>query len=383
MSPQREIQVSLPVRMDNGQLRIFQGFRVQYNDVLGPTKGGVRFHLDQSLESVRALAALMTWKCALHDLPLGGAKGAVICDPKVMSMQEIERLSRAFIRAIYPFIGPGKDIAAPDVNTNSQIMAWMMDEYYQIARKNVFGIVTGKPIILGGSAGRSQATSLGGWFAISEAASSLNLELKNARVAIQGYGNVGYNAAKLAKTFGCKVVAVSDSKGAIISENGLTPADLYEYKQINGLLAGFPGTDNISNQELLELDVSILIPAAIEGVITSKNAESIKAKIIAEMANGPTSPGADEILFDKGIHIIPDILCNGGGVIVSHFEMIQNLMMQQWSEGDVIGLLNKKMRNAYRSVQDQSKNFGVNMRQAAYVLSTKRLIEAIKVRGWV
>jgi glutamate dehydrogenase (NAD(P)+) len=254
--------------------------------------------------SVRALAALMTWKCALHDLPLGGAKGGVICDPKVMSMQEIERLSRAFIRAIYPFIGPGKDIPAPDINTNPQIMAWMMDEYYQLAGKNVFGIVTGKPMILWGSAGRSQATSLGGWFAIQEAASSLGLELKNARVAIQGYGNVGYNAAKLAKTFGCKLVAVGDSKGAIISEKGLTPEDLYKYKQINGSLIGFPGTETISNQELLELDVSILIPAAIEGVITSKNAESIEAKIIAEMANGPTSPEADEILFSKGIHII-------------------------------------------------------------------------------
>jgi glutamate dehydrogenase (NAD(P)+) len=383
MSPQRELHVSLPVRMDNGQLRIFQGFRVQYNDVLGPTKGGIRFHLDQNIESVRALAALMTWKCALHDLPLGGAKGGVICNPKDLSMQEIERLSRAFIRAIYPIIGPGKDIPAPDVNTNPQIMAWMMDEYYRLKGKNVFGIVTGKPLILGGSAGRSNATSLGGWFAIREAAGSLNFELKNARVAVQGYGNVGYNAAKLAKIFGCRLVAVGDSKGAIISEKGLIAEDLYEYKQIHGSLTGFSGTETISNQKLLELDIDILIPAAIEGVITSKNAESIKAKIIAEMANGPTSPAADEILFSKGIHIIPDILCNGGGVIASYFEMVQNLMMQQWSEGDIISLLNKKMIIAYGDVQDLSKKLGLNMRQAAYILSTKKLLEAIKMRGWV
>ncbi|MCJ7445442.1 MAG: Glu/Leu/Phe/Val dehydrogenase [Methanotrichaceae archaeon] len=382
-SPQRELQVSLPVRMDNGRTTMFQGFRVQYNSALGPTKGGIRFHLDQSLESVRALAALMTWKCALHDLPLGGAKGGVICNPKDMSTDETERLSRGFIRAIHYFVGPGKDVLAPDVNTNPQIMGWMMDEYSRLVGKNAFGIVTGKPIILGGSAGRLQATSLGGWYTIREAARSVGLELKNASVAIQGYGNVGYNAARLATSFDCRVLAVSDSKGGIISQKGLIAEDLNRKKQINGSLKGFPETTSISNQELLELNVDILIPAALEGVITSENAESIRARIVAEMANGPISQEADDILFSNGIHVIPDILCNGGGVIVSYFEMVQNLILQQWSEREVISLLNRKILSSYADVQNLSNASKVDMRQAAYMLSTKRLLAAIKMKGWV
>ena len=382
-SPARELQVSLPVRMDDGSIKVFQGFRVQYNDALGPTKGGVRFHPDQSMESVRALAALMAWKCALHGLPLGGSKGGVICNPKELSKAELERLSRAYIREIYSFIGPRKDIPAPDVNTNAQVMAWMMDEYSKIAGVNVFGSVTGKPVILGGSEGREEATALGGWYTIREAAKALGLDLKGASVAIQGYGNVGYHAARLAPTFGCKVVAVSDSKGAILAENGLEPEKVYRHKAESSSVIGFPETKNISGEELLELDVDILIPAALEGAITAKNASNIKAKMIAEMANGPTTPEADEILYRNGVHIVPDILCNGGGVIVSYFEMVQNFDMLSWDEDEVNRLLDKKMVQAYDTVLNASKEYNVDMRQTAYAVAIKRLVEAMKARGWV
>ncbi len=382
-SPLRELQVSLPVVMDSGRLKVFRGFRVQYNDALGPTKGGVRFHPDQSLESVRALAALMTWKCALHGLPLGGAKGGVICDPKELSRKELERLSRSYMRSIFGFIGTRKDIPAPDVNTDAQVVAWMMDEYSQLAGENVFGIVTGKPLILGGSAGRKDATARGGWYSIREAAKAMGQDLKGERVAIQGYGNVGYNAARLAAAFGCKVVAVSDSRGGILFEDGLDVEAVYRHKLQTDSVIGLSGTKNISNRELLELDVDVLIPAALEGVITAENAGRIKAKIVAEMANGPTTPEADEVLSAKGVHIIPDILCNGGGVIVSYIEMVQNFDMWSWEEEDVRRLLEKKMVQACASVQNASKESGVNMRQAAYVVAVRRLVEAMRVRGWV
>lgn len=382
-SPARELQVSLPVRMDDGSIKVFQGFRVQYNDALGPTKGGVRFHPDQSMESVRALAALMTWKCALHGLPLGGSKGGVICNPKELSKAELECLSRAYIREIYSFIGPRKDIPAPDVNTNAEVMAWMMDEYSKIAGENVFGSVTGKPIILGGSAGREEATALGGWYAIRKAALAFGLELKGASVAVQGYGNVGYHAARLAPAFGCKVMAVSDSKGGILAEVGLEPEEVYKYKAKSGSVVGFPGTKNISGEELLELDVDILIPAALEGAITADNASKIRAKMIAEMANGPITPEADEILYKKGVHIIPDILCNGGGVIVSYFEMVQNFDMWSWDEAEVNRLLDKKMVQAYDTVLKASKEYNADMRQAAYAMAIKRIAEAMRARGWV
>lgn len=379
----RELQVSVPVVMDSGRLKVFQGFRVQYNDALGPTKGGVRFHKDQSLESVRALAALMTWKCALHGLPLGGAKGGVICDPKELSRKELECLSRAYIRSIFNFIGDRKDSLAPDVNTDAQVMAWMMDEYSRLAGENVFGIVTGKPLILGGSAGRKDATARGGWYSISEAAKAIGQDLKGARVAVQGYGNVGYNAARQAAEFGCKVVAVSDSRGGILLEDGLDAEAVSRHKLQTGSVIGLSGTRNISNQELLELDVDVLIPAALEGVITAENAGRVGAKIVAEMANGPTTPEADEVLFAKGVHIIPDILCNGGGVIVSYLEMVQNFDMWSWEEEDVIRLLEKKMVQAYASVIKATKENKVNMRQAAYVVAVRRLVEAMRARGWV
>lgn len=382
-SSSRELAVSLPVRMDNGNLKVFQGFRVQYSDVLGPTKGGVRFHPDQNMESVRALAALMTWKCALHDLPLGGAKGGVICNPKELSEGELERLSRAYIRGIRDIIGPRKDIPAPDVSTNAQVMAWMMDEYSSISGENVFGSVTGKPLVLGGSAGREEATALGGWFAIREAAKEIGLELRGARIAVQGYGNVGYHSARLASKFGCKVLAVSDSKGGIFSIEGLDPDVVSKHKAKNGSVIGFPGAKTISNDELLELDVDILIPAALEGAITENNAGQIRAKVVAEFANGPTTTEADEVFREKEKLIIPDILCNAGGVIVSYFEMVQNFDMWQWDETDVQKLLDKKMVRAYESVLSTSKEYKVTMRQAAYIVAFKKLVKAIKARGWV
>jgi glutamate dehydrogenase (NAD(P)+) len=333
---------------------------------------------------IRALAALMTWKCALHKLPLGGAKGGVVCNPKELSHREIERLSRAYIRGIFQIIGPDRDIPAPDVYTNPQVMAWMMDEYSKIAGKNVFGAITGKPPSLGGSAGRFDATSRGGLYAIKEAAEKLGMNLKASRVAVQGFGNVGYHAAYLAKKlFGCKIVAVSDSKGAIYLEKGLDPEDVSGYKHSTGSVLNYPGARNITNNELLELDVEILIPAALEDIITEKNAGKVKARILAEMANGPTAAEAEKILFENGVHIIPDILCNGGGVIVSYFEMVQNHSGTQWGEEEIQTRLEIKMKEAYHSVYDFAAKNNTSMRQAAYTLAVGRVVEAMQLRGWV
>jgi glutamate dehydrogenase (NAD(P)+) len=382
-TPMRELHVSLPVRMDDGSIKIFQGFRVQYNDARGPTKGGIRFHPQETIDTIRALAAWMTWKCALLDLPLGGSKGGVVCNPKEMSQGEIERLSRAYIDEVGRIIGPDKDIPAPDVYTNPQIMAWMMDEYSKIAEKNQFGVITGKPIGLGGSAGRGDATARGAWYTIREAAKECGIDLKRAAVAIQGYGNVGHFAAFLGQAlFGSRIVAVSDSKGGIFSEAGLDPKAVYHHKLATGSVINFPGTKSISNKDLLELKVDILCPAALENVITEENAPNIKAKIIAEIANGPTTPEADDILYKKGIHIIPDFLCNAGGVTVSYFEMVQNFYMYYWDEKEVRERLDRKMTAAYHSVLDISKKYNITTRQAAYVVAVKRVAEAIKLRGW-
>jgi len=382
--PMRELWVSLPVRMDDDSIKVFQGFRVQYNDARGPTKGGIRFHPDETIDTVRALAAWMTWKCALLDLPLGGAKGGVVCNPKEMSQRELERLSRAYIQAIYQFIGPDKDIPAPDVYTNPQVMAWMMDEYSKITGKNQFGVITGKPLCLGGSAGRGDATARGGMYTIREAANVCGIDLSKATVAVQGYGNAGYHAAQLCKElFGCKVVAVSDSKGGIFSKEGLEPETVREHKAKTTSVIHLPNVKHISNEELLELEVDILIPAALENVITEKNAPNVKAKIVAELANGPTTPEADDILHKNDVHVIPDFLCNAGGVTVSYFEMAQNFYMYYWDEKEVHGHLEKKMTAAYHSVLSASKEYNINMRQAAYVRAVKRVAEAMKLRGWV
>ncbi|MDI6796620.1 MAG: Glu/Leu/Phe/Val dehydrogenase [Desulfatibacillaceae bacterium] len=383
-NPMFEVHVSFPVRMDDGSTKIFQGFRVQYNDAKGPTKGGIRFHPEETIDTVRALAAWMTWKCALVDLPLGGGKGGVICNAKEMSKAELERLSRGYIRSVYQFIGPDKDVPAPDVYTNPAIMAWMMDEYSKIAGKNKFGVITGKPICLGGSLGRGDATARGGMYTIREAAKVLGLELKGATIAIQGFGNAGNYAASLARDlFGCKIVAVCDSKGGAYCQQGIDHDGVCQFKAETSSVVDCPKTERISNEDLLEMDVDILIPAALENVITEKNAPNIKAKIVAELSNGPTTPEADEILHEKGIHVIPDFLCNAGGVTVSYFEMVQNLYMYAWDEATVHERLDKKMTLAYHSVLKTSKSLGINMRKAAYVVAVQRVVEAMKLRGWV
>jgi glutamate dehydrogenase (NAD(P)+) len=383
-NPMRELHVALPLCMDDGSMKVFKGFRVQYNDARGPTKGGIRFHPDQTIDTVRALASLMTWKCALHNLPLGGAKGGVICNPKALSPGELERISRAYIRSIYPIIGPDRDIPAPDVYTNPQVMAWMMDEYSKCVMKTTFGAITGKPLIIGGSEGRLDATARGGWFAIEEAARGLGIDLKGATVAVQGFGNVGSYAASLARSlFGCRVIAVSDSRGGIFRREGLDPAEVMLHKEKAGTVVGFPGSDSITNEDLLELGVDILIPAALENVVTDRNAAHVKAKILAELANGPTTLEADEILSSGGVHVIPDILCNGGGVIVSYLEMVQNFSMDQWSEADVHSRLAGRMQTACRAVEGLSRSYGASPRRAAYTIAVKRVVEAMKARGWL
>ena len=382
--PKRELHVSLPVRMDDGSFKVFQGYRVQYNDSRGPTKGGIRFHPDETIDTVRALAAWMTWKCALLDLPLGGAKGGVVCNPKEMSPAELERLSRAYIQAVYQFIGPERDIPAPDVYTNPQIMAWMMDEYSNITGKCQFGVITGKPLCLGGSCGRQDATARGGVYAIREAAKGLGMDLGKATVAVQGYGNAGYYVALLlSELFGSRVVAVSDSRGGIFNGDGLQPEQAYECKAQTCSVVNLPGAEQISNEDLLRLDVDILVPAALENVITERNAPEIKARILAELANGPTTPEADDILYKKGVHLIPDFLCNAGGVTVSYFEMVQNFYMYYWDESEVYERLERKMAAAYQSVLSTSKGYNINMRQAAYVHAVQRVVEAMRLRGWV
>ncbi len=383
-NPLRELHVSLPVRMDNGKIKVFQGFRVQYNDARGPGKGGIRFHPEETIDTVKALSAWMTWKCAVVDIPLGGAKGGVICNPKEMSKGELERLSRAYMRAIAPYIGPEKDVPAPDVYTNGQTMSWMMDEYSVICGKPQFGVITGKPLCLGGSPGRDDATARGGMFTIREAAKALKIDLKNATVAIQGYGNAGYYAAKLAKEmFGCKVVAVCDSRGGAYSAKGIDPAVAFTCKEKTDSVCNLSSVEKLTNEDVIGLDVDILIPAALENVITAKNARSVKAKIVAELANGPTTPEADDILYAKGVHTIPDFLCNAGGVTVSYFEMVQNACMYYWDEAEVYAKLDKKMTSAYKAVLATSRQYKINMRQAAYVISVRRVVEAMQMRGWV
>ena len=380
--PMREMHVSIPIRMDNGKIRVFQGYRVQYNDARGPTKGGIRFHPDETIDTVRALAAWMTWKTSIVDVPLGGGKGGVICNPKEMSDGELERLSRGYIQAISQIVGPEKDIPAPDVYTNPQTMAWMMDEFSKIYQKNQFGVITGKPLELGGSAGRGDATARGGCYTIREAANEVGLDLKGATVAIQGYGNAGYFAATLVSSlFGCKVVAVSDSRGGIINESGLDGEAVFEHKVKTGSVVDFPDSNPISNEDLLELDVDILIPAALENVITDENASNIKAKIICELANGPTTPEADDILYKNNVHMIPDFLANAGGVTVSYFEMVQNFYMYYWEEELVHERLDKKMTSAYHATLHASKKYNINMRQAAYVVAVERVVEAMRLRG--
>ena len=381
--PMRVLEVTIPVKMDDGSVKVFKGFRVQYNDARGPTKGGIRFHPQETLDTVKALAAWMTWKTSVVDLPYGGAKGGVICNPKEMSEGELERLSRGYIRAIGRFIGPERDIPAPDVYTNPQIMAWMMDEYSKIVGYNAPGVITGKPIEVGGSLGRGDATAKGGMYVLREAAKKIKLDLKKATVAIQGYGNAGQFAHKLVtEMFGSKVVAVSDSKGGIYSENGLDYNKVLEYKEKTGSVINFPGAKNITNAELLELNVDVLIPAALENQITGKNANNIKAKIVLELANGPTTPEADEILYKKGILDIPDFLANAGGVTVSYFEWVQNINGYYWTAEEVYQKLDQKMTKAFWDVMETMEKYKVDPRTAAYIVAVDRVAKAVKIRGW-
>jgi glutamate dehydrogenase (NAD(P)+) len=382
--PMRELHVSIPVRMDDGHTEVFKGFRVQHNNARGPCKGGIRFHPDETIDTVRALAAWMTWKCAVVDIPFGGGKGGVICNPKAMSNCELERLSRGYIDAVWEFIGPDRDIPAPDVYTNLQIMAWMMDEYSKLKGCNSPGVITGKPIALGGSLGRGDATARGALYTIVEAAKHLNIDLHEATVVIQGYGNAGSNIAILMNDIvGAKIVAVSDSKGGIYSKQGLNPRKVLEHKMETDSVINFPQAENISNDELLELGVDILCPAALENTITHKNAAKIKAKIVAELANGPTTPQADEILYNNGVFVIPDFLCNAGGVTVSYFEWVQNASNYYWEEEEIHQKLNTKMSKAFRTVLSESLERKLNMRVAAYLVAVARVAEAMRLRGWV
>lgn len=383
--PDRVLVVHFPVKMDDGSIKVFTGFRSQHNNALGPYKGGVRYHPNVTMEEVMALSMWMTWKCAVAGLPYGGGKGGVIVDPKALSKGELERLSRAYFRAIAPIIGPLVDIPAPDVYTDSQTMAWFMDEYSKLVGYNAFGVVTAKPIEIGGSLGRETSTSRGLFFAVVEAAKKLNIDLKKATIAIQGYGNVGSYAHMYLDDIGANVIAVSDSKGGIVSVNNkpLKFKEVIAFKKKTGSVIGFPGTKQISNEELLELDVDILIPAALENQITEKNASKIKAKLIAEGANGPTTPEADDILFKNGVTVVPDILANSGGVTVSYLEWVQNLMNYYWSAEEVDQKLKNIIVNAFNSVWEATKKYNVDMRRGAYAYAITRVATAMKLRGWV
>lgn len=382
--PEREVTVSLPLRMDDGSLKVFQGFRVQHSTLRGPAKGGIRFHPEETIDTVRALATWMSLKTAMLDLPLGGGKGGIICDPKTLSVGELERLSRLYIDRMYDVIGSDKDVPAPDVNTTPQIMAWMMDEYENIARRSAPGVITGKPLSVGGSAGRDNATALGGWIAIREVAAAQGINLQGARVAIQGFGNAGQNAALLgSKMFGAKIVAVSDSKGGIYNPEGLDVAAVLKQKSEKGTVVGFEGTQSVSNEDLLKLDVDVLIPAALENAIHKDNADSVSAKIIAEFANGPTTLEADDILNKKKIIVIPDFLCNAGGVTVSYYEMVQNNTRDYWTRETVEKKLDAKLVEAVSEMMAASQKHGVHLRLGAGVVAVKRIVEAMKARGRV
>jgi glutamate dehydrogenase (NAD(P)+) len=381
--PLRELHVTLPVKMDDGTVKVFQGFRVQYNDSRGPTKGGIRFHPEETIDTVRALAAWMTWKTAVVDIPLGGGKGGIVCNPKDMSAGELERLSRAYIRQVGKIIGEEVDVPAPDVYTTPQIMAWMMDEFSFMRGYNVPGVITGKPIPLGGSQGRGDATARGGMYCTREAAKVLGIDLKGAKAAIQGYGNAGQFAHSLGEELlGVKVVAVSDSKGGIYKADGLNMKEVVAHKEKTGSVVNFPGAKNITNEELLELDVVVLFPSAMENQITAKNAANIKAKIVAELANGPTTPDADDILYKNGVYVIPDFLCNAGGVTVSYFEQVQNAYDYYWDIETVYERLDKKMTAAFHAVHKTAQDYKVNNRMGAYIVAVSRVAEAVRLRGW-
>ncbi|HEY8391856.1 MAG TPA: Glu/Leu/Phe/Val dehydrogenase [Capillibacterium sp.] len=381
--PARVMEVNFPVRMDDGTVRVFKGYRAQHSTALGPAKGGIRFHPQVTLEEVKALSMWMTFKCGVLGLPYGGGKGGVVVDPRTLSKGELERVSRAYIDAISAIIGPEQDIPAPDVNTNAQIMAWMMDEFSKVKGGVTYpGVVTGKPIIVGGSLGRTEATGRGVVIIIKEAAKRLGIDLKKATAAIQGVGNVGGVTARLLVEEGVKIIAAMGSSGGIYNEKGIDPEALLAYREKTGTIANFPGGRPISKEDFFALECDILVPAALENQITAANAGGIKAKIVAEGANGPTTPEADEILAQKGVFLTPDILTNAGGVTVSYFEWVQNLMHYYWTADEVNNKLEQMMVDAFAAIYRMSQEHKVGMRMAAYMYSISRLAEAIKVRGW-
>ena len=379
--PERVLIVSIPVKMDNGAVKVFTGFRAQYNTARGPAKGGVRYHPNVSLDEVKALSAWMTWKCAVAGIPYGGAKGGVICNPKEMSEGELEKLSRRYIYEISSIIGPKKDIPAPDVYTTPKIMGWYIDTYNKLTGEASFSTITGKPLELWGSEGRKEATARGLSYTVEVAAKKLNINPLEATAVIQGYGNAGSISAKLLHEQGYKIIAVSDSKGGAYNPQGIDPSEILDYKIKTSTVKGFPKAKFISNKDLLEIECDVLVPAALEGVITEKNANNIKAKIIAEAANGPTTPEADEILYQRGVFIIPDILANAGGVTVSYFEWIQGLYGYFWNEERVNRRLKKLMVKAFNEVLKLAQKEKIDNRTAAYIYAISQVAEAMKVRG--
>jgi len=379
--PERVLTVTVPVRMDDGHIRRFEAYRVQHSTARGPAKGGIRFHPQVSLDEVKALATWMTWKCAVVNIPFGGGKGGVTCDPKHMSQGELERLTRRYTSAILPLIGPDQDIPAPDVYTNSQTMAWIMDTYSMTKGFTIPGVVTGKPISLGGSLGRNEATGRGVFYTIQCACDHLGMPLVGATVAVQGFGNAGSVAAQLLHEAGAKIIAVSDSSGCVYNRNGLDVPELIHMKMITGQVNGFPGSEPIEPAALLALKCDILIPAALENAVTGENASAVGARIIAEAANGPLTPAADRILEKKGAFVIPDILCNAGGVTVSYFEWVQDEQHLFWEAKDVYERLEKVMKTAFRDVLKIHLDRHVPMRIAANMLGISRVAEAVKIRG--
>ncbi len=383
--PQREYHVTLPVRMDDGKFRCFHGYRVQYNSARGPTKGGLRWHADETIDTVRALAAWMTWKTAVVDIPLGGGKGGITCNPKELSQGEQERLARAYIRAVARILGVTKDVPAPDVYTNPQIMAWMMDEYETINGESHPGVITGKPLTLGGSKGRMDATARGGVYCTREAGRHLDIDWDAASYAVQGFGNAGQFGATLHRELlgKSRFIAASDSRGGVYCAGGMDPEALVRHKKDTGSVGGFPGSEPISNADLLELDVDVLYPSALENVITADNANKIKARIVCELANGPTTPEADKILHDKGVTVLPDFLANAGGVTVSYFEQVQNTYNYYWDLDVVHDRLDRKMTEAFEAVWARCEREKVHMRLAAYLVAVERVAQAVRDRGWL
>lgn len=380
--PKRVLTVSIPVKMDDGSMRVFTGYRSQHNDARGPYKGGIRYHPDVTIDEVKALSMWMTWKCAIADIPYGGGKGGIICNPKEMSENELEKMTRRFAYMISDIIGPHTDIPAPDVYTGGKEMAWIMDTYSALKGNFVQPeLITGKPIPIGGSLGRNEATGRGLAYTVREAAKELGINMKESTTVVQGFGNAGQFSSKLVQDQGGKVIAASDTQGAIINSEGISADALMKHKKETGSVVGFDGSRSISNEELLETECTILIPAALENQITKNNAGKIKAKIVAEAANGPTTPEADEVLYKNGILVIPDILANGGGVTVSYFEWLQNLRRDYWTEEEVNNRLDKNITKSFHDVYDAHKKYNVDMRKAATLLAINRVAEATKIRG--